>query len=301
MFNPQAKLLHHGIRVERWLKTGHTDPVLFEVAPTGYCNAACPWCLFKGKKDKNRIDRKVMIHAIDDMANLGVKALNWSGGGEPTLHPEFEYFVDRAQRQGLQQGLFTNGYEEIPMQKAFSWIRITVTDKGIGRIKAPKVPFGICVNQIPEQSEEDLVALCAEAQMIGARYFQIRPALVGSHKKQPLIRPPKYLEECRSKGFDVYVTDYKYREAIRPKEYKACYGYHFCPSIDWKGHLSVCLYLTHKKEYILGDLNKTPLLDLWPDIKKKVKVIKECQNCCKNHEINKILYASRNIGSVDFL
>ncbi len=301
IFNPQAKLLHHGIRVERWLDTGRTSPILFEVALCGYCNAACPWCFFKGKKRHSRVNTRTMIRAIDDMVKLGVKAINWSGGGEPTLHPDFKYFVDYAARQGLKQGLFTNGYKKIPSQRAFSWIRISLTDKGYDSIKYPDVPFGICLNQIPEHTKEDLVALCLDAQMIGAKYFQVRPALIGSYKKQSKMYPPRYLEKCKSKGFEVYVTDYKYNEAIRPKDYKDCYGYHFCPSIDWRGRVSSCLYLSHKKGYIFGDLTTMPLIKIWPRIKEKVKVIEECQNCCKNHEINKILYKTKHIELVDFI
>jgi MoaA/NifB/PqqE/SkfB family radical SAM enzyme len=242
-----------------------------------------------------------MISAIDDMVKLGVKAINWSGGGEPTLHPDFAYFVDYAAFKGLKQGLFTNAYKDIPLQDRFSWIRISLTDKGFGRIKIPHVPYGICVNQVPEQEEEDLIGLCSWAEMIGARYFQIRPALSGSYKKQSIMKAPKYLEGYKTNKFNVFVTDYKYDEATRSRDYRDCYGYHFCPSIDWRGQVAVCLYLAHKKEYVLGDLKKMSLLKIWPKIKKRMRVIEECQNCCKNHEINKILYRAKNISMVDFI
>jgi cyclic pyranopterin phosphate synthase len=301
IFNPQAKLLHHGSRVERWLALGRTIPVLFEVAPTGYCNAKCPWCLFNGKKYREKIRRDTMISAIDDMADLGVKALNWSGGGEPTLHPDFELFIEYASTKRLKQGLFTNGYNVIPRDHVFSWIRISLTERGYLPIKKPSVPFGIVLNQIPEHTDEQLTGLCKQAKAFGAYYFQIRPALVGSGEKQPVIRPPKFLEQYADKDFSVYVTEYKYREAIRPKDYTECYGYHFCPSIDWKGKLIVCLYASGNNKYTLGDLNKTRLLKLWPEIAKDIKVTEACQNCCKNHEINRALYAAMHTGSVDFL
>jgi len=301
VFAPQAKLLHHSDRVGEWIRTGHTTPILFEVAPTGYCNAACPWCLFKGKRSSARVDKKLMLKAIEDMAKMDVKALNWSGGGEPTLHPDFEYFVDYASRHGLKQGLFTNGYNIIPHQTLFSWIRISLTDKGYDKIKKPDVPFGICVNQLSTYREMDLRRLCVKARNIGARYFQIRPALIGSYKDQISMSPPKYLEKLRKKNFDVYITDYKYEESKKAKVYKDCYGYHFCPSIGWNGKVNVCLYLTLQAKYQIGDLKKDRLIDIWPRITKRIKVTKECQNCCKNNEINKLLYAAKNIREVDFI
>jgi MoaA/NifB/PqqE/SkfB family radical SAM enzyme len=300
-FDPQAKLLWHGDRVKEWLRTGRTKPILVEVAPTGYCNAACPWCFFKGKRSMKHIDSDIMMNAIDDMVKLGVKALNWSGGGEPTLHPDFSLFVKYAARRGLKQGLFTNGYRIIPLQDKFEWIRISLTDKGFSKIKKPRVPFGICVNHTVTQSPSEIKKLCVQAQLFGASYFQTRPALMDNYKKQPWLLSPRYLNKLKSKKFDICVTEYKYEEARKPKDYAYCYGYHFCPSIGWNGKVSTCLYLTLSPKHILGDLNKTRLLNIWPKIIKRMKVSKDCQNCCKNHQINKILYATKHIGAIDFI
>ena len=301
MFNPQAKLLCHSGRVWRWYRTGRTAPVLVEIAPTGYCNATCPWCFFNGKKSKTRINRKTMLSAIEDMATMGVKALNWSGGGEPTLHPDFAEFVARAQGLGLKQGLFTNGYTKIPNQRSFSWIRISLTEKGFKKIKIPDVPFGICVNQIKDHTMKQLIGYYLTASKIGASYFQIRPALMGSYKKQPYLCIPTYLKDYETKTCKIFLTEYKYDEAMRDKKYKDCYGYHFCPSISWTGKLSICLYLSLNKQYILGDLGKESFQSIWWRIPEKIKVTDECQNCCKNNEINKMLYAVKHIKDPDFI
>lgn len=285
----------------RWLISGRTEPVLVEIAPTGYCNAKCPWCFFNDKVSNKRIRTKVMINALSDMARIGVKAVNWTGGGEPTLHPDFGDFVYHAAMQGLKQGLFTNGYRKIPNQKCFEWIRISLTDKGFKAIKKPGVPFGICLNHTAEHTKRNITDLCIRAKDFGARYFQIRPALVGDHDKQPYLFDPAYLKEYEEDNFKVHITHYKYEEAIKPKTYPTCYGYHLCPSIDWTGKVSVCLYLSHDPKYILGDLNRKSFKSIWPSIIKSVRVSDKCQNCCKNHEINKALYAARHIQSVDFL
>lgn len=301
IFEPQAKLLWHGDKVKKWLETGRINPILVEIAPTGYCNASCPWCFFKEKQETERISKPALLRAIDDLAQLGLGAINWSGGGEPTLHPNFEEFIFHAAKQGLKQGLFTNGYNIVPYQELFSWIRVSLTDKGFARIKKPRVPFGICLNHIETYTKQDLINFCLEAKKFGARYFQARPALMGAYDKQPLLETPEFLQQYSDNNFDVYVTDYKYKEAIRPKDYSECYGYHFCPSIDWNGKLSVCLYLTLNSKYVLGDLNKESLLKIWPNIAKSAIVTPSCQNCCKNHEINKLLYKTKNIHLEEFL
>jgi len=301
IFQPQTKLLCHTTRIREWIDTGRTTPILVEISPTGFCNASCPWCFFEHQKSTEKIDKDTLLRALDQMKDQGLKAVNWSGGGEPTLHPDFSEFVIYANKIGLKQGLFTNAYREIPHQDKFQWIRISLTNAEFEPIKKPNVPFGICVNQVLSNTRDQLIGWCLEAQKLGASYFQIRPALTVSYKKQDVIKPPVFLKRYQTKNFKVYITEYKYTESIKPKTYKECYGYHFCPSIDWKGYLSVCLYLTYDEQYRLGDLNKESFFSIWNRLPKNKPVIDVCQNCCKNHEINKILYNASKIKDIDFL
>ena len=120
-------------------------------------------------------------------------------------------------------------------------------------------------------------------------------------RARQILEMPVYLKEHELDDFKIYITKYKYEESVEEKKYDKCYGYNFCPSIDWNGHLSVCLYLTLNKDYILADLNKESLREVWKKIPKDVKVIAGCQNCCKNHEINKVLYHAMQAEDVDFL
>jgi hypothetical protein len=300
-FAPQAKLLWNGSRVEEWLRTGRTSPVLVEIAPVGYCNASCPWCFFKDKHSAEIIGSSSLLRAIKDMASLGLKAINWSGGGEPVLHPGFEGFVMYAKSLGLKQGLFTNGYQEIPEQEAFEWIRISLTNQGFDPIVKPRVPFGICLNDLAEYDDSDIEVLCNKAREFGASYFQIRPALIGSYNEQPEIAAPYWLKGFETEDFKVIVTDYKYEESVLRKEYQECFGFHFCPSIDWNEKVAVCLYLAQDPDYILGDLKTESILDIWPRIPASAKVTEKCQNCCKNHEINKLLAKSKTVTEESFL
>ncbi|MFA6393943.1 MAG: radical SAM protein [Patescibacteria group bacterium] len=299
--NPHAKLLWNGDRVKSWLEGNRISPVLIEIAPTGYCNANCPWCFFENQKTGERINPEIMLKAIDELAKCGLKAINWTGGGEPTLHPQFAEFIRRAADLGIEQGLFTNGYMEIPEQEKFTWIRISLTDKGVGAIKKPRVPFGICLNHVESQTRKELEEICQEARDLGATYFQTRPALLGSHEIQPKLSPPEFLNQYETETFKIYTTPYKYEEAVRPKEYDKCYGYSFCPSVNWKGRLGVCLYMMENPKFIFGDLNEENFSDLWKKIPEHVKVIPQCQNCCKNHEINRLLDLSKNIIQTSFI
>lgn len=300
-FNPSAKLLTHGDRVTEWLKTGRTGPILVEISPTGFCNAQCPWCSFNGKKSKEKINHLVLRSALIEMAAMGLKAVNWTGGGEPSIYPHFADVVKLAHELGLEQGLFTNGYQELPHQEFFSWIRVSITDTGISQVVKPRVPFGVVLNQTAELTLPEMSDYCLKARELGASYFQVRPALTGNFKTQQFIHPPYTLKSFEQPGFTVHITEYKYNEAQKPKAYGECYGFQFVPSIDWNGKVSVCLYRTLEEDYILGDINTRTFKEIWASMPASVPATDACWNCCKNHEINKALFEAKNVEQRHFL
>jgi organic radical activating enzyme len=285
-----------------WLEGCNTSPVLVEISPTGYCNASCPWCFFKAKHDGEQINKYTMLKALKSMREIGVLAVNWTGGGEPTLHPDFNSFTKLANDLGLQQGLFTNAYKVIHNPERFEWIRISLTDKGYDPIIVPDAPFGICFNLTKTNTADELEELCIRAKNIGASYFQVRPALEGHYSKQPFLVPPIELRKHNTNDFKVLLTEYKFIDARKPHGYDRCYGGQFCSSIDWNGNLGMCMYRTGEDGYILGDLNKHDFKELWRMTPEDgCEVNDGCQNCCKNHEINKALYLCKHVRQVNFL
>jgi len=66
---------------------------------------------------------------IDDCAALGVKAIQFTGGGEPTMHPDYLALFARAQAHGIATALVTNGARIDPAHpavQAMTWIRVSV-------------------------------------------------------------------------------------------------------------------------------------------------------------------------------
>ena len=196
---------------------------------------------------------------------------------------------------GLEQGLFTNAYVEVPLM--FKWIRISLTNNGFKFIKKPKGYFGVCMNLLTDTKEEKLIEWCLKSRDLGASYFQVRPAL---SQKQPILTPPVYLKDFETPEFKIFLTAYKFRESIVPKDYDRCYGYNFCPSIDWNGRVGVCLYRMNEEKYVFGDLNKKSFSEIWANKEVFYPVTKDCQNCCKNHRINQILFTAKQTGHINF-
>lgn len=110
------------------------------------CNQACHFCAYRrdggfsteqfgemkdGKLVKNpnrRIPRDKAVEILNDCANVGVKAIQFTGGGEPTAHPEHIDIFKHAKWIGLKTGLVTNGLvmREPEVLANMDWVRISL-------------------------------------------------------------------------------------------------------------------------------------------------------------------------------
>ncbi len=303
-FDVKNKMLSHLGRVNELMNEGRTRPVLVELLPTNFCNANCPWCFYRETQGKEKIKKETMINALKSMRECGVKAINWSGGGEPTIHPDFKEFVRVAHRLGFKQGLFTNAIDPIRVEPdMFNWIRVSETDRGFfPELKeiiprwAESTKVGYNINITPDYPEKILRKTVREVYKANADYVQIRPALTRLARDQQRIKYPYYLRGYERPGFKVYLSLHKFKDYLDSPKYKKCLGCWFCPTVDYNGKLMTCEYWLGNPNFEIGDLNKRPFKEIWNSEKTKEKLnsitdLSGCQHCCRNHEVNKFLFS----------
>ena len=142
IFNPQAKIIANVDRVIEHIETGCTSPVLIEVDPSNACNHACSFCLsayihfdkYKGTEAFSRalMSRDVLMDLCKDFVDMGVRAVNWTGGGEPTLNRHLKEAIEYCGSNGIKMGMFTNGtlFDKWDMFETLvnnmTWVRISV-------------------------------------------------------------------------------------------------------------------------------------------------------------------------------
>lgn len=159
------------------------------------CNQDCHFCAYRSSTgftneqfgedmgkgftmNPNRmIDMMKAIEILDDCFRLGVKAIQFTGGGEPTVHPDHMGIFAYAQGLGLQTSLVTNGTRLLDgwegVLSKMAWIRVSV-DAGTPETysKVRRCP--------PEQYEKTLsnirriVANAPESCLVGAGYVVTR-------------------------------------------------------------------------------------------------------------------------------
>jgi MoaA/NifB/PqqE/SkfB family radical SAM enzyme len=92
-------------------------PIMVDIHPTLACQNRCNFCISdnphvsgverKNYSRKHQLDWPVLKNALVDMKNIGVKSIQLTGGGEPTLYPQFDELMDEVSR--FNTGLITNG------------------------------------------------------------------------------------------------------------------------------------------------------------------------------------------------
>ena len=216
-FLNQIKLLHHLDRLSEWQQTGQTRPVLLEINLSSVCNQACRWCISsfshvsnpamsKAEKEAKKssgcsskwIDVQHLERFVDEAQAFGVKAVNWSGGGEPTVHPQFTDIALFTSGK-LEQGLMTNGqfpkkYVSI-IGENMRWVRISLDTfdaekyhyhryssqfcqilENIRLLTYHSAEVGLNMN-IAEFNMDEIVDFARRSRDLGVAYVQFRPIL----------------------------------------------------------------------------------------------------------------------------
>ncbi|MEO5356711.1 MAG: radical SAM protein [Nitrospirae bacterium YQR-1] len=92
-------------------------PIHIRIKPTNLCNHNCSYCAYKADnlqlgKDMNRRDSIAgdkMLEIIEDIIEMGVKAVTFSGGGEPFLYPHLIEAAKRLSDSPVKFASLTNG------------------------------------------------------------------------------------------------------------------------------------------------------------------------------------------------
>ena len=111
-------------------------PFLVEIHLTNNCSHKCPNCTFsslhKRSDAKNaEFDKEHIKSILDELEELGIKAIFWSGGGDPLCYPFAEEIFEYAAKKNFKQLLITNGahldkIDNNILIKYFSTVRISL-------------------------------------------------------------------------------------------------------------------------------------------------------------------------------
>jgi len=115
------------------------SPIHIRIKPTNVCNHNCWYCAYRaahmqlgqGMVVRDMIPRDKMIEIIDDLSEMAVKAVTFSGGGEPLVYPHLPETVKKLIELDISFATLTNGARlngeiaELFAHKG-TWVRISM-------------------------------------------------------------------------------------------------------------------------------------------------------------------------------
>jgi len=121
--------------------TSHTlPPKLCHLMIANHCQQNCSFCSYRLDGNKNAVNFDDTVHIpfeklmeiIDDLEEMGTKAVELTGGGEPLIYPNMKGLLERLSRSPLEVGLVSNGVAMIDRtadalyETNFLWGRISI-------------------------------------------------------------------------------------------------------------------------------------------------------------------------------
>ncbi len=225
-FLKSNKVLHHPEKFGEWLRTGDTSgPITVKIDLTNVCNHNCPGCIDFDliENDNNHLSVELLDILLDDLKTCGVSGINYTGGGEPTVHKKFDEIIRMTHSKGFEIGLICNGsrFHKWNMEELlsmFTWIRVSLDayDKDTHkRTHGPAANFELTIKNLQE-----LVRIKTEQGLettLGAGYI--------TNQHQDMDRQLyRFIEVCKTVGIDY--------SQLRPS-FGFLYDYESISQVEW--------------------------------------------------------------------
>jgi MoaA/NifB/PqqE/SkfB family radical SAM enzyme len=290
----ERKILYYLDKVEHLIDGEGVMPVTCEIDPTNRCQLNCTFCMYRTLRDKTQssenqekfdLDIGLYRYLLLDLKKIGVQSITFTGGGEPTLHKDFDKMVEFAEMLGFEYGLVTNGLlvDKIERPDKFKFIRVSLDagtsetyynlkkalafDKVVNNIKyaidkGALVGTSFVVNEI---NRNDIQAAQELANELGVAYIQFKPAWENG----------KPYEDYEISGNKVVIDTKRYIAVDRTP----CHIAGLIGVVGADARVYYCCQYRGDQRYCLGDLRHATFPEIWSRRPALVPDIERCPNC----------------------
>lgn len=282
-------------------------PIYIRIKPTNYCNHKCDYCSYAdselGLRDsvnrKDQIPWEKMQEIISDMETMGVKAVTFSGGGEPLVYPYIEETMQQILNAGIDLSIITNGQmlkgKRAEILSNAKWVRISfdsanaetyarirqipldafeeVCDniRNFAQIKDKDCELGINF-VINHENADQVYAMAQMVKELGVNHIKyaarVTKDLFAYHEpfKQRVIdqihRAKAELEDEKFRVINKYEGDFD-SALVFHRCYDKCYINQIFTVIAADSKVYFCHDKAYVKAGVVGDLTNRSFKDLW--------------------------------------
>lgn len=330
------KLIFHPHTVSDWLKGKPVYPVYIDIGPYGGCNHRCVFCAYNYTKYKPiSLGTTVLKSTINSMTDVGVKAIMYSGEGEPLLHRNITTIINHTKRKGIDVAITTNGvlftkeFSEKCLE-SLSWVKVSI-DAGkpetyakihatrkedffklLDNLKAAikikddnhcNCTIGVQALLLPANADE-LHLLATRLKEMGVDYLVIKPFTDHPYRKgnmgdlrydDLLYKTKDTLRYFDSQEFKVIVRSDTFKKLEKVRDYQQCYSLDFWAVIDAHGDVYPCHNFLGNKDYVYGNIYKESFKKIW-DNRKRINVdVSHCRLICRMDKVNQYLWELKHL------
>lgn len=337
LYSP-LKVFHHQDRIEKMRNGEQIVPVQVQLIISDLCNHDCNFCAYRmtgyssnqlftlgsqlaevGHNNPIRwIKYNKVLEILEDCAEMGVKAIQLTGGGEPSVHPQFELIVRKILDLKLDLALVTNGVNIKPdTLREATWVRVSVDAgrpdtycqirgvsethwnrvwKNISAFDGPIVGVGFVVtkdnfNEIydcasrAKDAGANNIRISAVFQNEGVDYFDQLWGQIATELKRT-----RKLQDVTFDVFDNF-GERVYDLEQKSPSYERCGYQDFVTYIGGDLNVYRCCVLAYNERGIIGSLKEQRFKDMWKNHSSKGFDARGCPRCMFNGKNETILYA----------
>lgn len=301
------KIFHHPEKLNSFFTGKITAPLYVRIKPTNTCCHNCYYCVYNPwfssiHKESNRSDtlpREKILEVLSDLKEMNVKAVTYSGGGEPLTYPHILEALKKTLDYRLNLSMITNAQllkgEAAELLAQGNWIRVSLdycdeetfskirgkskelfpdvgeNIKNFVKIKNSNCSLGVnCV--VGEHNFNKLFDIAEFCKEIGVDNLRFAPVWEPNFEEYHSPFKEKALEEInkakdlKDKNFDVGSTYERYFERTTGKgnrTYKRCFYMECVPVIAANQNVYTCHNNAYEPEGKVGSIKDKSFKELW--------------------------------------
>ena len=309
-------------------------PLYVRIKPINRCNHSCFFCVYHESPEysgmheemiyKDVIDKDKLFEVLDDLGDMGVKAVTYSGGGEPLLYKHIVDTFKRTKKNNLDLSIITNGHllngERAEQLAEAKWVRVSIDYWDGQSLKdfrsiEPKC-FDVIMNNIQEFAKNRSSSCNISVNYIITKHnyhkiYDVSKMLKGLNidnvrfgavwttdyvdyhkpfRDEVLSQLKKAKTDFETNSFKVFAS-YNVTKDVHIRPYKKCFVMQTIPVLGADGLVYACHNKAYDKTGLIGSVRDKTFKELW--FSKETKKLfdefdanKICVHQCANDQKN---------------
>jgi MoaA/NifB/PqqE/SkfB family radical SAM enzyme len=291
-------------------------PLHVRIKPVNACNERCWYCAYRlddlslgeDMELHHRIGAAKMAEIVEDLIAMGVRAVTFSGGGEPLIYPQLPETVRALAAGGVKIGCLTNGLAlhgdaAAALAEHATWVRVSIdAAESEGYARSRRVPesfFGRVLDNVEAfvrasrgctvgfsyivngDNAGAILDFCKLARQVGASHVKLSACVVANdaaqnnryHEPFAAVVAEQIAAARRLENDGFAVLDHYHALPERfERPYRACPMLEYLTVIGADCSVYTCQDKAYTASGTLGSIADRRFRDFWPSPENAARV-----------------------------